>query len=103
MIPARNSLLKNTIEEGCPRKFFGQAKAQNEYKSTSTANFIAGKPPQEEQKEDSEGTSAKVGGSFGFNINSKQKIESKEDFDKSKAFSFMDGGKQAANGVGAQA
>jgi hypothetical protein len=37
-----------------------------------------------------------VGGSFGFNIGSKQKIESKEDFDK-KQFSFMEGGKQGAN------
>jgi hypothetical protein len=40
-----------------------------------------------------------VAGSFGYsNIGSKQKIESKEDFDKSKAFSFMEGNKLAASG-----
>jgi hypothetical protein len=85
VIPARNCLLKNTMEEGKPRQFFGQSKAQNEYKSVSTANFINKLPAEEDS------SSYKIEGSFGFG--SKQKIESSNEIDKNKAFSFMDGSK----------
>jgi hypothetical protein len=51
----------------------------------------------EEEKVASDGNSQKI---TSLNLGSKQKIDSKDDLDKIKAFSFMDGSKQAANSSG---
>ena len=100
-----NSLLKTTMEEGKPRQFFGQSKDKKDYQSVSSANFIGGKQQEEEKDESSVnfsvGNSNRLAGasSFGFGMGSKQnlQIDSKDELDKNKAFSFMEGSKQASN------
>lgn len=120
---ARNTLMKNINDEGKPRQFFGNSKnLKNQYGSTSTANFINGKPnngnnategncpnhdDQNEADDDSSfylsnvQSSQKLNGSssFGLVASSKQNIKSdsfngtSEEFkNQAKAFSFMESG-----------